>query len=139
MVLASGPRPKGDRDDEPKRGSSGGERDDLVVDEAVLAGRRHHLHIAEGRGLALVRDDPDRAGRPEPWPERGQDRQLVGRIGREEDEVGVRFRTPVRDVARPFQELVPEARGLVGLVVERPTIAMRIPGRTPSLSRSGVV
>src|SRR5436190_23848113 len=85
----SRPWPKGDGDHEPLRGPRGRERDDLVVDEAVLPGRRDHLHVAERRRLALARDDPDGAGRPDPLAEIREHEQLSGGVGREHDDVGL--------------------------------------------------
>src|SRR3954447_4724668 len=47
-------------DDEPRRGMRRRKRRDLVVDEPDGFGRVDHVDVAERRGLALARDDPDR-------------------------------------------------------------------------------
>ena len=78
--------------------------------------------------------DPDRAVGPDPLAERGQGRERLVVVGRQEHQVGVGQRVAVRDVGGPVAEL-----GLEGRVVEPDDAPPAIPGFTPSLSSRGVV
>ena len=60
------------RDHEAERGVGRRERGDLVVDEPGLPRRLDDLDVPQGRRLALARDDPDRAVRPDACPARSR-------------------------------------------------------------------
>lgn len=66
-----------------------GKGDHLVIDQAHRPCRGDHLRVAEGRGRALARHDPDGPIRSDPRAEARQRGKIGRRVGGDEDHVGV--------------------------------------------------
>ena len=94
-----------------------GERDHLVIDEAGATGGFDHLDVAQRRGLALARHDPDRAVRPDSTGEGLQRLERVGRIGTEQHDVRVGLRPALGNVGCSFSQERPD--GIVDDVDQR--------------------
>ncbi len=84
------------------------ERDHLVVDERGAPGGGDDLDVAQGRRLALVRDDPDGAVRSNPAAEGLERGEGVGLVGAEQNDVRVRERPALGDVRRAFGKQRPD-------------------------------
>src|SRR5215210_85676 len=97
-----------DRDDESKGRMGGGERRDLVVDQAGGPGRVDDVDVPKGRRLALPRHHPDRSVRPERAPQLAEPHQLVDRVRGEKDQVRVRLRSVDGNVVGALRERAAE-------------------------------
>jgi ATP-dependent Clp protease protease subunit len=93
-----------------KRRVGRAERDDLVVDEARLARRGHHLDVAQRGRATFARHDPDRSARIDRLAERGKPAERGGVVGGEEDQVGPGAGCRCRADGRPRRQLRQERR-----------------------------